>query len=146
MSQKVPHAYCPTLISAFFNMRMFVQCIRQNFWVSCRQLGGISPMRSQNITVFRNIVYKPQHNKTNKMSMRPAKTKISLGIRPVWSESLLGAQWIAKDPSVLHADSEDSDQTGRMPRLIWVFAGRTLILLVLSCHGSYILRSMPFRR
>ena len=29
-----------------------------------------------------------------------------------------------------------TDQTGRMPRLIWVFAGRTLILLVLSCRGS----------
>ena len=26
------------------------------------------------------------------------------------------------------AHSEDSDQTGRMPRLIWVFAGRTVIL------------------
>ena len=25
----------------------------------------------------------------------------------------------------LHADSEDSDQTGQMPRLICVFAGRT---------------------
>ena len=25
----------------------------------------------------------------------------------------------------LHSDSEDSDQTGRMPWLIWVFAGRT---------------------
>ena len=37
------------------------------------------------------------------------------------------------------AHSEDSDQTGRMPRLIWVFAGRTLILLVLSCRGSYVL-------
>ena len=52
----------------------------------------------------------------------PAKTQISLGI---WSESSLCAQWVAKDPSFLHADSEDSDQTGRMPRLIWVFAGRT---------------------
>ena len=29
-----------------------------------------------------------------------------------------------------------TDQTGRMPRLIWVFAGRTVILLVLSCRGS----------
>ena len=28
--------------------------------------------------------------------------------------------------------SEDSDQTGRMPRLIWVFAGCTVTLLVLS--------------
>ena len=31
------------------------------------------------------------------------------------------------------------DQTGRMPRLNWVFAGRTAILLVLSCRGSYTL-------
>ena len=45
--------------------------------------------------------------------------------------------WVAKDPRFLHADSEDSDQTGRMPRLIWVFARRTATLLVLSCRGSY---------
>ena len=32
--------------------------------------------------------------------------------------------------------SEDTDQTGRMPRLIWVFTGRTVTLLVLSCRGS----------
>ena len=57
--------------------------------------------------------------------MRPAKIQISLGIRPVWSESSLCAQWVTKQPRFLHADSEDSDQTGRMPRLIWVFAGRT---------------------
>ena len=33
-------------------------------------------------------------------------------------QSLLCTQWIAKDPSFLHADTEDSDETGRMPRLI----------------------------
>ena len=27
------------------------------------------------------------------------------------------AQWVAKDLSFLRADSEDSDQTGQMPRL-----------------------------
>ena len=59
------------------------------------------------------------------MTVRPAKTQISLGIRPVWSETSLCAQWVAKDPSFLHADSKDSDQTERMPRLIWVFAGHT---------------------
>ena len=37
----------------------------------------------------------------------------------------LCAQWVAKDPSFLPADSEDSDLTGWMRRLIWVFAGRT---------------------
>ena len=60
----------------------------------------------------------PPHDKTNNVAVRPAKTQISLGIRPVWSESSLYAQWVAKDPSFLHADSKDSDQTGRMPRLI----------------------------
>ena len=45
--------------------------------------------------------------------------------------------WVAKDPRFLHADSEDTDQTGRMPRLIWVFAGRTLSLLVFTCRGSH---------
>ena len=74
----------------------------------------------------------------NKMTVRPAKTQISLGIRPVWSESSLCAQWVAKDPTFLRVDSEASDQTGRMPRLIWVFARRTLILLVLSWGGSNI--------
>ena len=59
--------------------------------------------------------FQPTHVKTNKMTVCPAETKISLGIRP---ESLLCAQWVAKDPSFLHADSEDSDQTGRVPRLI----------------------------
>ena len=68
------------------------------------------------------------------------KTPISLGIRPVWSEPSLCAQWAAKDPSFLHGDSEYSDQTGWMPRLIWVFVGCTVTLLVLSCWGSYNMR------
>ena len=63
--------------------------------------------------------YEPPQDKNNKMSLRPAKTQISLGLR------------------FLHADSEDADQTGRMPRMIRVFAGCTLTLLVLSCCGSY---------
>ena len=82
-------------------------------------------------------LYEPRHDKTNKMSVRPAKTQISLGNRPVCSESSLFALWVAKNPRFLHADSENSDQPVRMPRLSWVFAGRTLILLVLSCCSSY---------
>ena len=49
--------------------------------------------------------------KPTKWHVRPAKTQISLGIRPVWSESSLCIQWVAKDPSFLHVDSEDYDQT-----------------------------------
>ena len=84
------------------------------------------------------VPFELQHDKTNRVSMCPAKTQISLGIRQVWSESSLGTQWVAKDPSFLHTDSEDSDQTGPMSRLIWVFAGRTLTLLVLSCRSSFL--------
>ena len=51
-------------------------------------------------------------------------------------QSLQCTQWVAEDPWFLHANSKDSDQTGRMPRLTWVFAGCKAILLVL-CHGSY---------
>ena len=61
----------------------------------------------------------------NKMTERPAKTQISLGIRPVWSASSMCAQWLAKDPSLLQMDSKDSNQTRQMPRLIWVFGGCT---------------------
>ena len=69
----------------------------------------------------------------------PSEDSEHLGIRPAWSESSLCAQWVAKDPSFLNADSENCDQTGRMPRLIWVFAWRTAILLVFSCRGSFVL-------
>ena len=63
--------------------------------------------------------------KPTKWHVRPAKTQLSPGIRPFWSEYSLCAQCVAKDPSFLHTDSEDSDQTGWMPRLIWVFDGCT---------------------
>ena len=61
---------------------------------------------------------------------------IVLDIDQVWSESSLCAQWVAKDPRFLHADSKDSDQTGQMPRLIWVFTGRT-------CHFVGFVMSWP---
>ena len=101
---------------------------------------GSNPTSDKIISVMHGIVftsYEHQHEKTNKMSVRPAKTPISLGIRPVWSESSLSAWRNLGSLDTHWAHSEDSDQTGRMPRLIWVFAGRTLILLVLSCRGSY---------
>ena len=52
--------------------------------------------------------------------MRPAKTSICLGIGSVGSEPSRCALCVAKDSNFLQMDSEDSDQTGRIP----VFAGR----------------------
>ena len=34
---------------------------------------------------------------------------------------------VAKEPTLLYADSENSDQPARMRGLIWVFAGRTCL-------------------
>ena len=63
--------------------------------------------------------------KPTKWNVWPAKTQISLGIRPVWSESLLSA-WRNLGSLATHwVHSKDSDQTGWMPRLIWVFTGCT---------------------
>ena len=70
------------------------------------------------ITDLSHLMTKP-----TKWSVYPAKTQISLGICPVWSVSSLCAQWAAEDPLFLYADSEDYDQTGRMPGLIWVLVG-----------------------
>ena len=74
------------------------------------------------------MISEPPHDKTNKMTVRPAKTDqpghppslirvFTVRMKKAWVLSYpLSTQWI--------------------PRLIWVFAGRTLILLVLSCRGS----------
>ena len=59
-------------------------------------------------------------------NLRSATIQIRLRIRAVWSESSLGPFWIAKDAKFLRADNEHwSDQTARICRSIWVFAGST---------------------
>ena len=81
-------------------------------------------------------------SKPTKWPVHPTKTQISPGIRPVWSESSLSA-WRKLGSLATHwVHSKDSDQTRRMPRLIRVFAGRTVILLVLSCRASFMLSEL----
>ena len=83
--------------------------------------------------------YEPRHDKINKVTVRPANTQISLGICPVWSESFCpwGKLWSLATHWV---HCEDSDQTGWMPRLIWVFAGHTVTMLVFSWRSSVMSR------
>ena len=62
--------------------------------------------------------FEPPHDKTNKIYDLCTQHRL----RSAWAsaqsdQSLLCAQWVAEDPMFLHADSEDSDQTGRMPRM-----------------------------
>ena len=59
------------------------------------------------------------------MTFAPIEDSDQPGHLPVWSESSLYA-WRNTGFSATHlAHCEVSDQTGRMPRLIWVFAGCT---------------------
>ena len=75
--------------------------------------------------------------KPTKWHVYLAKTQISLGIRPVWSDSSLSAWRKLCVLSYPLNRSKNSDLTGLMPRLIWVFAGHTVILLVLSWGSSF---------
>ena len=50
---------------------------------------------------------KQKRQKTYFEHVCPAKIQISLRIRAVWSESLLGAFWISKNAIILHVDNED---------------------------------------
>ena len=78
--------------------------------------------------------------KSTKWHVRPAKTQISLGIFPVWSESSLSA-WRKHRPLATHwAHSEDSDQIGRM--LIWVFR---IVYILLRCTHSHFVGFVSMR-
>ena len=57
-------------------------------------------------TYYSNYLFKPEHSKTNEMSCAQRR------LRSAWAsaqsdQSLLCAQWVAKGPVLLHADSED---------------------------------------
>ena len=58
------------------------------------------------------------HDNTNKSGMSAQQRHRSACSSAKSDQSSLCTQWVAKDPSFLHADSEDSDQTGLMQRLI----------------------------
>ena len=56
--------------------------------------------------------------KRNFGHVRPTNIQIRLRIRAVWSESSLGAFWIAKVAKFLQADNEDTNQIAWSRRLI----------------------------
>ena len=96
------------------------------------------------------------HDKTNNVAVRPAKTQISLGICPVWSESSLSA-WRNLGSLAIHwVHSEDSDQTGRMPRLIclrwahthfvgFVMSWLTCLFGTIYCYGTCTVKLLKIR-
>ena len=92
---------------------------------------------------FRYILLKfAQHHQLTKLSrrmtkptkwhVRPAKTQIRPSLIRVFAVRLKNIGPL----TTYRARSEDSDQTGRMPMRIWVFAGRT-------CHfAGFVVRQL----
>ena len=70
-----------------------VSCLINMFWLS-KSVAGVANLTFLNKSAQRKL--EPRHDKINKETVLPAKTQISLGIRPVWSESSLCAQWVVK--------------------------------------------------
>ena len=83
-----------------------------------RSKGQLSLERIRQLLLCWVVHLSRLRTKPTKWHVRRAKTQISLGF--------------------LHADSEDSNQIGRMPRLIWVFTGRT-------CHFvGFVMRRLTY--
>ena len=83
--------------------------------------------------------------KPTKLHMWPGKTQISLHIRTVQSESSLCALRIAKNPRLLHMDSEDWSacvDAQADPNLRWAHRSFCwLVLHCLKCHIEHICRN-----
>ena len=83
-------------------------------------------------------ILEPPHDKTNKVTVCPVKTQISLSIRPVWSESSLCAQWVLRTQGFLMRTGKTQIRLGGRPGWSESLLGAHAILLVLSWGGSLI--------
>ena len=79
-----------------------------------------------------------------KWHVRRAKSQISLGIPRVWSESSLSTWTDLGFLATNWARREDSDQSVRMTRLIWVFAGRTGHFVGFICAAAQLIFYDPY--
>ena len=70
-------------------------------------------------------IFEPPHKKNQQNGMCAQQNLISAWASAQSDQSSLSAWRKLQSLATNWAQSEDSDHTGRMPRLIWVFAGRT---------------------
>ena len=112
-SKELKHAYTMTIMCLQYFVPLTVLMYTYSrigyvIWIKTTP-GEAERRRDERIASSKRKVstlktFEPRHDK---MYVRPAKSQICLGIRPVRSETSLCVQWVAKDPSFLHADSED---------------------------------------
>ena len=86
----------------------------------------------------KDLIDNMNHNMTKPTKWLCAQRRLRSAWASAQSDQSSLSAWRKLGSLATHwAHSEDSDLTGWMPRLIWVFAGWTRILLVLSWCGSY---------
>ena len=78
--------------------------------------------------LFVNSIYELPHDKTNKMTCTPSDDSDQPGHPPSMTRVFAVHSKVAKEPSFLHADSEDSDGQADLS-LRWA---RVILLLLLS--------------
>ena len=78
--------------------------------------------------------------------VRPAKPRISLRIRTVWSEPLLVAWIFYEFKSTDRTSFGVSKLKTRLHRLVWVYTYQNATLLEITCHGSLILLPYTYTR
>ena len=84
--------------------------------------------------------------KSTKWHVRPAKTQMSLGIRPGWSESLLCAQWVAiRILAFFMQTAKTLIRLGGCPGWSESSLGSHATLLVLSWGGSFSMSPLKHR-
>ena len=83
------------------NQSINIECLGNMGFTTISLSSNVKILWSCDIFLCNNLLYndikcmrtfEPRHDKTNKVTVRTAKTQISLGICPVWSESSLSAR------------------------------------------------------
>ena len=95
--------------------------LARKLWSLCLVYQSIYIDYLSHCTTISNKIMSQRTTKPTIRPVWPAKTQISLYISPVWQVFLFVPLWIAR--RLYNAISENSDQTARMRRLTWVFAG-----------------------
>ena len=121
----------------FRHRKRFCMILRYEYLISYRHVNFTqNPFPSLYLLYqnqfFLSMTNEPRHDKTNKLSVRPAKTQISLGIRPVWSESSLCAHWVAKDQAFFMRTTKTLIRQGGCPG--WSESSRGAHSFCWFCH------------
>ena len=113
-----------TVVTTWFTMTVVLEMIMFTLITYCLTTGAWTETN----WIYDTFLMIQSTAKLTKWHVRPAMTQISPRmLTKVFARRLL----VANDTMLHHADSLDSNQTARMRKLTWVFAGRTRDLVCL---------------